>query len=639
MTRFKGRKNWLVFALLIVSTIAFAEDYPFVTEKISENVLVVTTRTGNSTIMAVAGDKGILVADAMWSPGIAAQARRCIARELGRDDFKYLVLANFSDLSCGGVEAFSDCEIICHVEAKKAIEHYLEIKERSLQSRAREFHQRVTRTQGQLKEIDSDSQRAIDLHKWIDLCRIIAADMEKGYDLPLPTKTIDSQERIDLGSVEVILSPLGNATSGGDILVEVPRAKAVFLGDIFHALHVMPLPDQGVQGEPAKWLKALKGISENKHFVRANGQGIWNQELLQRRITFLDAILAYAQKASDEGKNMNQLLEVCQDPAPVFSFLKTWPEFRNFQGLVKSDLKNTLVTIWKQSHKSAAEEIFELLQGSSVEKAIERYEAIKKGESDDYYFAEGELNALGYRLLQTSKIAEAISLFKINTKENPNSWNTWDSLGEALLWAEQHREAKAAYEKSLELNPESASGIAALSRIEGVMWDLKHETKVAPKYKPGEQTGMKGAYLGQKTPGLEPEIFAPGLVSTNAGKEFSGCFSPDGKEFYFNRQGNIMVCYLKDEGWTAPAEAPFNTAHLDHEAHITADNKTMYFGSGRPNEKGEYGIYRMHRTGTGWSEPEFLFDGMYVTSTAEGDIYLTDFQRNGTSKFYMKDGK
>jgi hypothetical protein len=27
-------------------------------------------------------------------------------------------------------------------------------------------------------------------------------------------------------------------------------------------------------------------------------------------------------------------------------------------------------------------------------------------------------------------------------------------------------------------------------------------------------TGLKGAYLGQKYPGLIPEIFAPGIIST-----------------------------------------------------------------------------------------------------------------------------
>lgn len=43
---------------------------------------------------------------------------------------------------------------------------------------------------------------------------------------------------------------------------------------------------------------------------------------------------------------------------------------------------------------------------------------------------------------------------------------------------------------------------------------------------------LKGPYLGQKSPGMTPEIFAPGIVSTKA-CELHGAFSPDGEEFFF----------------------------------------------------------------------------------------------------------
>ena len=46
---------------------------------------------------------------------------------------------------------------------------------------------------------------------------------------------------------------------------------------------------------------------------------------------------------------------------------------------------------------------------------------------------------------------------------------------------------------------------------------------------------LKGPYLGQKQPGMTPEIFAPGIVSTEKFREFSGTFTPDGKEYYFFR--------------------------------------------------------------------------------------------------------
>ena len=44
---------------------------------------------------------------------------------------------------------------------------------------------------------------------------------------------------------------------------------------------------------------------------------------------------------------------------------------------------------------------------------------------------------------------------------------------------------------------------------------------------------LKGNYLGQKPPGMEPEIFAPGIISTGL-SEAVCCFSPEGKEVYWN---------------------------------------------------------------------------------------------------------
>jgi len=44
---------------------------------------------------------------------------------------------------------------------------------------------------------------------------------------------------------------------------------------------------------------------------------------------------------------------------------------------------------------------------------------------------------------------------------------------------------------------------------------------------------LKGPYLGQKPPGMTPELFAPGFVS--AGLSEAVCnFSPDGREVCFN---------------------------------------------------------------------------------------------------------
>lgn len=52
-------------------------------------------------------------------------------------------------------------------------------------------------------------------------------------------------------------------------------------------------------------------------------------------------------------------------------------------------------------------------------------------------------------------------------------------------------------------------------------------------------TELKGEYLGQKPPTKIPEVFAPGIVSTEKGWEAAVTFSPDGKYLFFHRNNDI----------------------------------------------------------------------------------------------------
>ncbi len=152
--------------------------------------------------------------------------------------------------------------------------------------------------------------------------------------------------------------------------------------------------------------------------------------------------------------------------------------------------------------------------------------------------------------------------------------------------------------------------------------DTGTETKEVFRFQPGELIGLQGPYLGQEPPGETPKVFAPGIVSTAGQNEFCASFSPDGKEFYFNRGMTIMVCRLEKQGWTAPEPAAFSLGFRSHEAHLAFDNQRLFFGASRPPHP--YGIWLTERTSAGWSEPRRMWDGMYVTSAKNGNIYFGD---------------
>ncbi|MFD2517699.1 serine hydrolase [Salinimicrobium flavum] len=113
--------------------------------------------------------------------------------------------------------------------------------------------------------------------------------------------------------------------------------------------------------------------------------------------------------------------------------------------------------------KSLAMEVLPVFSKDGVEAGLARYKELKA--DDTYALNEPEMNQVGYRLLQNGKIKEAIEVFRINVEEFPDSWNTYDSLGEAYMVDGQKDKAIINYEKSIEMNPENENGKKMLAKI------------------------------------------------------------------------------------------------------------------------------------------------------------------------------
>ncbi|MCR9228176.1 MAG: alpha/beta fold hydrolase [Flavobacteriaceae bacterium] len=79
--------------------------------------------------------------------------------------------------------------------------------------------------------------------------------------------------------------------------------------------------------------------------------------------------------------------------------------------------------------------------------------------------SEQDLNALGYSFLGNEELDMALEVFRLTTILFPDSFNAYDSYGEALLKSNQKAEAIKMYEKSIELNPNNENGKKVLQRI------------------------------------------------------------------------------------------------------------------------------------------------------------------------------
>ncbi|MBW3563705.1 MAG: serine hydrolase [Acidobacteria bacterium] len=85
---------------------------------------------------------------------------------------------------------------------------------------------------------------------------------------------------------------------------------------------------------------------------------------------------------------------------------------------------------------------------------------------DDSALDEKALNSLGYSLLRADRYNAAKHVFRLATERHPESSNAWDSFGESLAMSGRRADAIEAYEKSLDLAPDSRNGKLMLERLQ-----------------------------------------------------------------------------------------------------------------------------------------------------------------------------
>ncbi|TQV77229.1 hypothetical protein FLL45_04595 [Aliikangiella marina] len=155
---------------------------------------------------------------------------------------------------------------------------------------------------------------------------------------------------------------------------------------------------------------------------------------------------------------------------------------------------------------------------------------------------------------------------------------------------------------------------------------------------------LKGPLMGQKTPGLKAEPFAPGVISKE-GWELEGVFAPGINEFYFtvdrgiysgpNKTGfrpTVIGFKQTDRGWEK-----FTEFLRRGEVTFSTDGNRMYMAKG----------YR-ERVADGWSERKSLgpmFDRddwgiMRLSASSKGTYVFDDYKNKDTIRISkLVDGK
>ncbi|MBL0341385.1 MAG: tetratricopeptide repeat protein [Bacteroidetes bacterium] len=126
--------------------------------------------------------------------------------------------------------------------------------------------------------------------------------------------------------------------------------------------------------------------------------------------------------------------------------------------------KNYKPTIPKpdnETNQKFSAEIIETVLNQGLEVAKLKYSnRSSKNEVLEYI-----LNNKGYDLLSQKKYDEAVGVFTMNCIANPDSYNAYDSLGEAYMNKGDKTSAIKNYEKSLQLDPTNRNAEVMIKKL------------------------------------------------------------------------------------------------------------------------------------------------------------------------------
>jgi hypothetical protein len=172
-------------------------------------------------------------------------------------------------------------------------------------------------------------------------------------------------------------------------------------------------------------------------------------------------------------------------------------------------------------------------------------------------------------------------------------------------------------------------------------------------------------YLGQTPPGDTPELFAPGVINTEA-VELNSVFSPDGREFFFTRliegpdeqegypgktRPILHHMVYTDGAWTEPRplrlfpDAPHAWAA---DMAVSPDGQLLYFMGAHPVDadvtRSDLNLWVSRRLNDAWSVAEPLpepvnsrSNEIYSSVVADGSLYFNSNRPDLTevrSNFY-----
>lgn len=437
-------------------------DLPLHIERPSKNSvrLWVGDHLSSTAVAALSTDKGIVVIDTTAAPSLDKYFREIIARELGRNDFAYLINTHEHSDHTSGNGVYSDCEIIAHEACAKGIQENFE----GLARRLAAYDEHIPELKAELEELDPESAEAKLTSERISRFSMLREDLKGDWKPTFPTRTFSESLTLDMGNMKIELYYMGGVHTASDIFVLAPEEGLLFTGDMMAdewftespgCLKSFAIRENITRNTPVlmkNWRKLLARKDEIKDYIPGHWNGDLQHKGFMERHDYVDVLHTGIALAIKEGRNITDILREF-DARTKFPHLIRTPGFT-----VPGNHYNSVLAIYGDltGMRSAINALRNELDEGRIKAIVAAVKADHAKSVRKYFYMEAGFNQLGYMYVAREKLDEALAVFKLATEFYPASWNSFDSLAECYKTTGALDLAESNYLKSIELNPENA---------------------------------------------------------------------------------------------------------------------------------------------------------------------------------------
>jgi tetratricopeptide (TPR) repeat protein len=452
---------------LCLTPIEHTQAQSFKKNNITDSVFFVNNPEGEDQLV-IESEKGLVVFNTFWSSIVARRYKDEITRVSGRDDF-YLTVNLVDRLDMfGGNSVYEETIIIGHkniLKKYKGKESEVDAEIRRLIDMWR-WKEDVSRER--LATHAKGSQEEKNERGWMNSCKQRADELEQGFSLVLPKVVYDDRKTMDLGNISLELIWFGRAGFDGMSVAVVPEEKlAIIPGFILHSGHLAPHPNSRyAKLDVPRWIEVLEELLEDDSAIESfvcDINQVWTKERVNTHLVYIKRLWDSVKKAEAAGKSQEEV-QVQLSLDNEFSFVKKMQPYKDGGDDWIRPQHMSHVRVFYLQHKNLASEILRKEKKGSLQKALARVRK-QRASDGDIYFDESSINSLGYELMNSSRLSDAIEVFKLNVEVFPESANVYDSLAEAYMKSDDIGNAIKYYEKSLELNPENENAREMLNTI------------------------------------------------------------------------------------------------------------------------------------------------------------------------------